>query len=311
MNIHTTTGRWKLGLFLSFITIIMWGVAPIAIKVILYDMDAATVAWYRFLLSAVIMGIWVNKKYGKPSVNAFKGSVLWLIIIASLSLSGNYAFFMLGLKYLPPSSTAVVIQLAPMFLLFGSLIIFKEKFSHLQSIGFIILVCGLILFFNRRFGEIIGGLNSYTMGIIFVILSALLWAIYALAQKQLLNTFPSETIMFIIYVISVLFFTPFARPYQLFNISVIQMLLLLFTGLNTILAYGCFSESLNHLEASRVSAILSITPLVTIVAMRIVALIFPSIIEPELLNTLSIIGAIMVVSGSMVSSLSRSNHNQG
>ncbi|MBW1847549.1 MAG: DMT family transporter [Deltaproteobacteria bacterium] len=303
---HTTTGRWKLGIFLSLITVFFWGVAPIALKIVLEDMGPFTIAWYRFLFSAALIGVWIFKKQHFPALTIFRGSFLWLMMLAIFGLGANYAFFMIGLNYLPPSTAAVVIQLAPMFLLFGSILFFKESFRLSQSIGFFILVFGLILFFNTRFAFLLSGFSTYASGIVLVVCAAILWAVYALAQKQLLTKLPSATILLFIYIGCFIILTPFSKPAEILKISFIQLLLLIFTGLNTIFAYGSFSEALNHLEASRVSMTMAIIPLITIGSMKIFSILFPGLIESEPLNLLSVVGAFMVVLGSMASSLSRS-----
>lgn len=302
---HTTSGRWQFGIFLSLITVFLWGVTPIAIKVILEDMGPYTIAWYRFLLSALLMSMWIFQKQGIPNLTIFRGSVIWLTLLATLGLCANFAFFMIGLNYLPPSTAAVVIQLAPMFLLFGSVFVFKEKFNIFQFLGFLVLVIGLTLFFNMKIDYLLSGFSTYSLGILLIIFAAILWAVYALSQKQLLNSFPSATILLFIYIGCFLIFTPFAKPVEIIQLSFIKLLLLIFTGVNTIVAYGCFSEALNHLEASRVSMIMAIIPIITIGSMKIMSFIFPGLIETEPLNFLSLIGASMVVSGSMTSSISR------
>jgi drug/metabolite transporter (DMT)-like permease len=75
--------------------------------------------------------------------------------------------------------------------------------------------------------------------------------------------------------------------------------MLLFCGLNTLMAYGAFAEALEHWEASRVSAVLALTPLVTLVAVWAVSLLAPTLIAPERLTALSVLGAILVVAGSV------------
>ena len=84
----------------------------------------------------------------------------------------------------------------------------------------------------------------------------------------------------------------------------VSSLLLVFCGLNTVLAYGAFSEALDHLEASRVSAVLATIPIIAIVCIKLLTAIFPGFIETEKLNLISIAGAFLVVTGSMISSLS-------
>ncbi|MEN8262133.1 MAG: DMT family transporter [Nitrospirota bacterium] len=307
MNVHVTTGRWRLGLALSMVTALMWGILPVALKVLLDYMDAFTVTWYRFFGAAVLMSAFVIRRNSIPPLNKLRKSVISLLLVASAGLCSNYIFYAVGLDHLPPSTATIVIQMATVFLLFGSLLIFRERFSTGQWAGFLVLLIGLALFFNDRINELFSRLGEFTTGVLFILAAALLWSVYALAQKQLLKSFRSETVMLFIFISGALLFFPFARPSIVLNLDGPGFLLLGFCSINTFIAYGSFAEALDHLEASRVSMIVATTPVITVVAMKICSALFPRFIEPEHLNSLSIAGAFIVVAGSMICSLGRNN----
>lgn len=303
MTMHKTSGRRRYGLALSIATALLWAGAPIALKVVLESMSPFTVAWYRFLFSAVLMAGWAAAKHGPPRPSAVFGRVGLMLLLAALGLCANYALFMLGLDRLPPSSAVVVIQLAPMFLLFGGVLIFKESYSRRQFAGFLVLAAGLLLFFNQRLPELLGGLGAYTLGLVLIVGAALGWAVYALTQKQLLNSLPSETIMLAVYVLGSAAFFPAARPAEIADLGPLALLLLVFTGFNTVLGYGAFSEALDHLEASRVSAVLATIPLMALGMITAINYIWPETLAGEDTNRLGFVGAALVVAGSMTSSL--------
>jgi len=306
MPLHTTTGRWRFGFVLSLLTALQWGLLPIALKGLLEGMDPFTVTWYRFFIAGLLLSLYVILKKDRPKISQIKGSIVWLLITAVLGLCGNYILYIVGLKYLSPSAITVVIQLAPIFLLLGGLLVFREHFNQWQWVGFAILIIGLVLFFNDRLDLLFRQATGYTTGVLLVFASAILWAIYALCQKQLLETFSSESILLIIYLSGSILFLPTAHPVRIMHLNHLELFLLGFCAVNTFLAYGCFAEALDHWEASRVSAVLALIPLITVACMKICALFFPDFIEPEHLNTLSIMGIFLVVGGSMLCSLSKS-----
>lgn len=301
---HTVSGRWQLGLTLSLITVFLWGLLPIALKGVLLQMDAVTVTWYRFAVAAIFVFIYMAVRKRIPDFKALKGVIGILMLIAIFGLCANYVFYLFGVDKITPSSAQVMIQTAPMFMLLGGLLVFKERFNKWQWLGFSSFVIGLILFFNMRFAEIMSNLDgAYTVGLFWMLLAAVTWAAYALAQKQLLNTFTSNQIMFIIYIASTIMLVPWSEPDQVFSLSTLGWALLIFCCLNTIVAYGAFAEALAHWEATRVSAILALTPLVTIMSMKVVAHFFPDYLPDEPMNALSIIGSIMVVLGSATTAI--------
>jgi drug/metabolite transporter (DMT)-like permease len=81
--------------------------------------------------------------------------------------------------------------------------------------------------------------------------------------------------------------------------------MLLFCGLNTLIAYGAFAEALEHWEASRVSAVLALTPIVTLISVWAVSLLVPTLIAPEHLTILGVLGAVLVVAGSSAIALGK------
>ncbi len=310
MNRHVTTGRWRLGLALSLNTAFLWGILPIALKIVLESLDAYTLTWFRYLIATAVLAVFVMKRSALPPLHKLKGAVPGLLIVTSIGLCGNYILYVLGLDYLSPSTATVVIQLAPIFMLLGSLILFKERFSILQWTGFVILLTGLFLFLNDRIMELLYQLTDYTIGVLLIVASAIFWAVYALTQKQLLNTFSSDTIMLCIYFSGMVLFFPFARPSELSQLDTTHLILLLFCAFNTLIAYGSFAESLNHLEASRISMILAIIPIITLIGVKFCSVLFPEFVEPEHFNAPSIAGALLVVAGSMLCALTRNKDTE-
>lgn len=189
-----------------------------------------------------------------------------------------------------------------MLLLLAGLWIFKEQFSSSQWLGFIGFALGLILFFERQLSQLLVEFSDYGVGLLFIILSAIFWTGYAIIQKFLLNDFQSSETMLIFYWIGSLVFLPLSDFSAMGQLSAIQWTAVLFCGINTLIAYGCFAEALAHLEASRVSAIIAITPLFTIAIAQLVPI---SGMPVEPLTALSVLGAILVVSGSITTAVAK------
>jgi drug/metabolite transporter (DMT)-like permease len=303
---HTTSGRWQLGLFLSLVTAVLWGLLPIALKGLLKYTDATTITWLRFVIAALVLGSFLYWKNRLPDLRKLKNkSLLLLAVIVIAGLLGNYIMYMFGLELTTPGGAQVMIQSAPMLLLIGGLILFKESFSAKQWLGLLTFCTGLALFFNQRFDEFIHANSDYSWGIFLIFIAGVLWAAYALAQKQMLKHYPSEEIMIMVYVMGAIVFLPGSEPIVIMELDALGWALLIFCGANTLVAYGAFAEALDHWEASRVSATLAITPLLTLLFMQITNWLFPSYIQPEPLNSLSIIGALLVVTGSGITALSK------
>ena len=83
-------------------------------------------------------------------------------------------------------------------------------------------------------------------------------------RKSCCVEFTSSQLLFMMYGISALVLFPFVSPNALLKLGGFQIFLLSFCCLNTVVAYGCFTEALNCWDASKVSAVLALAPLFTI-----------------------------------------------
>jgi drug/metabolite transporter (DMT)-like permease len=298
MPLHQSSGRWRLGLSLAFVTAFLWGILPIALSVVLEAVDVYTITWFRFLVSFGLLATYLRARGQLPTPKKLRAAGLGLLAIATLFLAVNYLLFLQGLAHTSPTHSEVIIQLAPAFMSLGALAIFRERYTGLQWLGLGVLTLGMALFFNDQLRVLATASQSYLLGSGMLVLAALAWAVYALIQKQLLLQLPSAAILLVIYGGSALLFTPFASPQQLLLLTPLQWGMLIFSAFNTFVAYGAFAEALDHWEASRVSAVVSLAPLFTIFSVFIVSLLFPTLIHPERMNATGLIGAMFVVAGS-------------
>lgn len=295
---HVSSGRWLYGVSLAMVTAVLWGILPIKLKLVLQDMDPVTVTWYRLASSGMVLLLWLGARGSLPAFRPLgrKGAILVGLAIAGLV--SNYVLYLMGLNMLSPGTTQLVIQIAPFLLLISSLFVFHESFSAAQALGLLVLLVGFGLFFNQRLGELLTSLTDYTLGVLTVVLAAVVWVVYGLAQKQLLNQWSSFQVMMVLYLGCALLLTPWASPSQVLHLDTLQLWLLVGCCLNTLIAYGAFAEALAHWEASRVSAALALTPLITFGGVALAASWWPAYVKPEDVNLLAYGGALLVVLGS-------------
>lgn len=308
---HQTSGNGKLGFFLALLTAFMWGVLPIALKLLLEMMDAYTITWYRFLAAAALLGAYLVYRRKLPSLSGLKKQTWLLIIVAVAGLAGNYLLYLLGLAWVTPATAQMVIQLAPLFLILGGLVVFHEPFSLMQLYGVGVLLLGLALFFHEQLLDFMAADPSFYLGTGLILVAGVIWTAYALSQKQLLRIYRSEQIMFLLYLGSAIALVPLSQAEDLLVLDLAGWLLLIFCCLNTVVAYGAFAEALDHWEASRVSAVLATTPLITLATMWILSSFIRNFSINESFGILRISGAGLTVTGSMLTALGKSKSLAG
>lgn len=280
-----------------------WGFLPIALAIVLQTMEPANLTWLRFLTAAIALAAILAVNGGLPPLRSLTPSDWKILALALGGLVGNFVLFVVALNYTSPTISQVVTQLSPLLLMLGGVVVFHERFVFRQWVGFALLLVGLSLFFNRRLPELLHLDAGLGHGVALLVIASFIWAIYGLAQKRLLRRLKSQQILLLLYIGSAIVLIPAARPAVVLELSTLQLWMLVFCCANTVVAYGAFAESLQHWEASRVSAMLTLTPLFTMMCMWLMEHVAPGLVEPEHLNLLSFIGAGVVVAGSMLVAL--------
>ncbi|BAY08336.1 DMT family transporter [Calothrix sp. NIES-2098] len=302
---HQSSGRWQLGLALSLLTVFLWGILLIALTVTLQALDVYTVIWFRFAVSFGLLAVYLGVQGKLPTLEQLRSASKKLLAIATIFLAMNYFLFLQGLSLTSPANAEVIIQFSSVFLGLGGLVIFKERYHLFQWIGVGVFTLGYILFFHEQLNNLITANHTYLYGSGLIILGAATWAVYALAQKQLLQTLTSAQIMLVVYGGCAFLFTPFSAGKTIFTLNNLHLYTLIFCAFNTLIAYGAFAESLAHWEASRVSAVLALAPIVTLIAVWAVSVFAPSLILPEKLTIVGVLGAVLVVTGAVAIALGK------
>jgi len=301
---HTPSGRHHLGLTLACVTTVQWGVQVVLLKILMGSLDIYTIAWARFLTSTLILFPFVLRRQGLRSLLQLRGWPLVLLLICVGASLTNFLTFMAALEYISPGTAQVLMQLAPMFMLLGSMLLFGESFNRLQWMGVIVLIAGLALFFSPRRDEFLGDFESL-LGIILILVCALMWAVYLLAQKQLLTALSPEALLFAIYFTGALVFFPASQLGDYAGLNGPHWIILGCSCVITVASFCSYAHAVSHVEASRAGVIFSLSPLVTFLMAWLFSIMMPGAIEPEQLMLVSIAGALMVVAGSALGALGR------
>ncbi len=305
-NIHTISGRRGYGLFLAFFACTLWGLFPIAIKSVLQELDPYTVTFYRFSLAGLVLLPFLYRRRQLRGIYQTGGARLRLVLLGcGALLTLNYLLYTFGIRYITPEATQVIIQLATILLLLSSVLFFGETFNRIQWWGCVVFLGGLIIFFYPRILDMLEGLNTYAIGMGLITMAAISWTCYAILQKQLLVHFTSSQVMLVVYGIGMVTFLPLSEPAAAASLSPTNIGLLIFCATSTLLGAGSFAEALAHLEASRISAIMTTLPIFTLVFMWCLSL-FPWFdISAEPMAAHILLGAVVVVIGALMVALKK------
>ncbi|MFM0999423.1 DMT family transporter [Yersinia enterocolitica] len=293
-----------LGIFLALTTAVFWGALPIAMKQVLEVMEPYTIVWYRFMMAAIGLGIILASRRQLPSLKLFRQRRwLVLLIVATCGLLGNFIFFSSSLQYLSPTTSQVIGQLSPVGMMVASVLILKERMRITQVIGAVMLICGLLLFFNTSLHELFTRMTDYTLGVALGVCAAVVWVSYGVAQKVLLRRMASQQILLLLYTLCAIALFPLAKPAVIFQLNGWQFACLLFCGVNTLVGYGALAEAMARWQAAQVSALVTLTPLFTLFFSILLELAWPDMFAAPSLNFVGYVGAFVVVAGAMFSAI--------
>jgi drug/metabolite transporter (DMT)-like permease len=303
MALHQASGHWQRGLALALTTTVCWSTLPVALKVMLEQLDPYTLTWVRFVIAGAIMLAWLAARGGLGGFATLDRRRWIMLGVAGLLLIGNYVFYLLGVQHSTPGNAQLLIQLAPLLMALGGILVFRERYRVGQWIGLATIAIGLWIFFRDQSGHSSVGGSEYALGSAMLVVGALVWAGYALIQKQLLTRLSSPAVMLFIYLLASVLLLPLSHPAALLRLDGLGVALLLFCALNTLVAYGAFAEALVHWEASRVSTVLAITPLLSLAVIAGVHGLWPQAVAAESVGTIGYVGAVLVVAGSAMAAL--------
>ena len=294
--------NWKIGLSLSLMVVLFWATLPVALDISLRAVDAWTLTWLRFWVATILTALIIMVTGSWKGYKELSGkNWLWLLL-AGIMLTANYVLFILGLERTSPGNAQVLIQLGPLLMVVGGVIFYKEAFNARQKLGAVLLLSCLVLFFNDQIGIILTA--EYKTGVVLITFAAITWAIYALIQKKLHNVLSPQAILAVIYLLASVVLSPIATPAKLTSLNHAQWWAIGYACLNTVGAYGAFTQAIKYWQTSRVGMIIALVPVVTLLFISITSTIFPDFIRPEQMHLFGWLGVVLIVFGSMLASLS-------
>ncbi|PKQ65203.1 hypothetical protein BZG02_04385 [Labilibaculum filiforme] len=285
------------GVLYAMITALLWGFLPIFLKVSLKDLDSISVVWFRFTFAFSILFIYYALS-DKKQLKIIKKPPL-ILVIAALALGVNYLGFMQGINYTSPSNAQITMQTAPILLALVGIFFFKEKVNGKQLLGFGIAGLGLFLFYRNQLQAFIEDADAFNTGFFWIELGAIMWVLYASLQKQLVQKHPAQLLNMVLYGIPAILYTPFVDFSAFAGLDFSSWMIVIFLGLNTLIAYGCLALAFKYTEAYKVSLIVTVNPIITLITMAILASMNVQWIKTDSLSIYSMLGAALVIGGAI------------
>ena len=278
---------------MTMVTLSLWGVLPIFLKLGLNYYSAGTIAWFRFFFSFIFL-FWFLSIFRSGSEVLRNPPLLGLI--GGAALAANYFGMTKGVHLSGPSNAAILIQVAPIFLVIAGVFIFRETIRLTQVISMAVAVVGFYLFYLDRAGNAVSNSN-YFIANNWIIFAAVLWVLYMICQKQLSVKYSAQSLNLLVYAVAMVVLIPMVEWGEFFKSSIVGWSLLIVLGLNTLLAYGALAEAVECIPLSLISILITLNPLITLSGMWILNTFGVGPLPAENISWHGYLGGVIAVSG--------------
>ena len=239
------------------------GIAPLEIA-----FWRALLAWICFAICAII----------KRETKFEKKDVPFLIIFAFFCVSIFYVSYQYAVKTGGAALASILLYTAPAWVILTSRIVFKEKFTKIKIICFILTMSGIIAIST-------GDKNVSFIAIASGLIAGICYSFYFTFGKYFSKKYTSTTLFFYTLPIGIIGILPFVEFHHKTNTA--WFFLILLALFSTFLANSFYYLGLKSLEAGKASLIATIEP--------VVAAILAYIIFGEVFSLIGYIGVSFII----------------
>lgn len=254
--------KYRLAILALITTNIIWGASTPIFKWSLETVQPFTFAFFRFFIASLILLPF--------TIHNLKVSRHDLVSLFVLSITGFFlhiGLLLVGLNISSSLNSSIITTSAPIFLVIGSGLFFKEKVKQRVIFGTIISLIGVILIILRPLFD--KGLDGSILGNVFFVLSTLSFVVYTLLLKEYTTHLRTTTITFYLFAIAAVIFFPFAlmegAKQPLITMLNSQAIIgILFAALFTsVTGYVFYNFAIRFIKGSEVGIFLYMDPIVT------------------------------------------------
>lgn len=242
------------------------GVAyPIA-KFGLSMIDPFTVAFYRFVISALVLLVITRLRSRKPAI--VKRDYLKIIGLGCLIIPFNQLMYLYGQSLTGAGHGALLFATTPIWLFLAALVFFKEKFVLRRAVGVALGLMGVALI--MAYGALQLG-TKYLLGDLIILISVFAWVGYTIIGRPLVIKYGAFRITAYALSSGTLFYFPFGLYHALrFDYSrptIGAWLAVLYLALGlSVAAYVLWYWLIKHIEATRIAVFQNVQPIIASVA---------------------------------------------
>ena len=269
---------------------ICFGSAGIFVRELSENMNSTSIISSRILIAILLLGLWIAVRY--PMNFRIKLKDSWIFVgagvLGTLGLNLCYNF---SINELSLSLAAVLIALAPIFVMIFAFFMFHEAITVKKVISIILALVGCVL--TSGILENNASMHWSWIGILVGSASAGFYALYSIFSKiGMKKSYPALTITFYSMLAIAVVLLPFTQwdnmaHYIAANPLRNTLFMVMHSLCTAVCPYAFYTVALDHMEAGKASILCSCEP--------VAAMVFGLFFFEEIPTVLSVTGLIIVL----------------
>lgn len=269
---------------------ICFGSAGIFVRELSENMNSTSIISSRILIAILLLGLWIAVRY--PMNFRIKLKDSWIFVgagvLGTLGLNLCYNF---SINELSLSLAAVLIALAPIFVMVFAFFMFHEAITPKKVISIILALVGCVL--TSGILENNASMHWSWIGILVGSASAGFYALYSIFSKVgMKKSYPALTITFYSMLAIAVVLLPFTQwdnmeHYIAANPLRNTLFMVMHSLCTAVCPYAFYTVALDHMEAGKASILCSCEP--------VAAMVFGLFFFEEIPTVLSVTGLMIVL----------------
>lgn len=237
-------------MFELILSMTLWG--TLGAFVLWSGLGAADVAFYRCLIGAFAIGLWLLKT--KDKIKFDKQSAI--VAMAGIFLVMNWVFLFKSFQVSTITIGNMSYYLQPIMLIILGIFLYKEKVSTQKWLLILLALGGVLLTIDVH--------NLYSpnilLGVFYALIAALLYSFLTILMKH--NRLNYFQVIFIQLAIGVAILLPFVHFHALSTIAMVCLIII--GGVHTLLAYFLYYNAIKKTSFTQIAVISYLDPIVAI-----------------------------------------------
>jgi len=244
---------------------VIWGLAFVAIKQAVIDLDPVNLALLRWLVASVPFLI-LLPIIGRPKVKLGRGDIPRLLVVALANVAGYHLSLYYAETTLSAGLSALLTSFGPIFIAILSFFLLNEKAGRKVLMGLILAIAGTAVLSTGSIS--VNDLSSYA-GIIENLITALCYALFTVLGKPLVHKYGSASTSIMAGLIGTAMMLPLLSQSFFVQVSALSALgwasVLYLSLLSTVFGYLMFYALVSRGAVTRLSIQLYLIPIVSVV----------------------------------------------